>query len=728
MRSRYYTLLLVLLAALSGITPSFAAAREGGCSLRGHVVAYNNKQPIAEAKVELLEGKKAIAYSCTDKKGDFALSLAHRPKGRCYLRITHVGYETYTKRVDLEKSKCDLQTIVLKEITQDLDEVVVTSTRTMRHLKDLPVPTQVVTRTQIEKIAPTSVKDILLYSIPGIEFSQHGGITHISMQGYNADYIAFLIDGEEVAGLKSGSLDFSRLSPDNIQRVEFTKGAGSALYGSNAIAGVINIITRQYDKPFSAGASVGYNQVGSWTSHLQAGVKQKYFSNSLSGSYDREGGYTLQNRDNTQDFKVLRNDVYRVGNRLRITPGSSVRLGWDANLSRRTQFRDEYHNDLYDYYTNSLRASWQASPNYTVSALYNGDFSSRIRHFFQADEKQMEHKNFVQTLRLQSDMHLTEGSDISFGLEGHTESMRSSQINEGKDKKSIQYGVLFAQHLWKIRPDIDLLYGARADYHSNYKLHVSPKVTLSYKKAGWIARGGYAHGFKSPSVMDLYFNWSHQGMFYIYGNPDLKPETANQFLANVEWSNSSVSAAAGVTHTLFTDRITRRVDKQSNQHHVNIDGTSRMTVADANASWRICTGLTLTGSYTFTYAPMYKKINGQEVDLNIIRPHNLLLKVDAYKSWSSKWSSSFSLIGQYLSGISFNSVSKKKDSEELEIKKENYEGYPMLRATGSVSYNRWVTLSLSMDNILGYRANDINFQNASLSPGRVLYGKIAFQL
>lgn len=730
MRSGYCLSLLVVLFSLVCTTPSFASVKEGEGDIKGRVVRQTNHQPISDAKVEIIEGNKSLANTQTDKQGGFVLEI---PKLRgirrhFIIRISHVGYETYIKRVDQEVKALELEEIVLKESTQNLEEVVVTSTRTLRHHKDVPVPTQIITRAQIDRIAPTTMKDILLYSIPGIEFSQHGGITHITMQGYNADYIAFLIDGEEVAGLKSGSIDLSRLSPDNIERIEVIKGAGSALYGSSAIAGVINIITRQYNKPFSAGASVGYSQTGGWTSHLQTGVKTKIINNSLTGSFDREGGYTLETKNKSVSLDVPRNDIFRIGNRLKVTPSDQIAFGWDANFSRRKQFRNEFHNDIYDYLTNTLRASWQLSPTYRISALYNGDYSSRVRDFFKAEEKETQHKNFVQTLRLQHDVHFGNGNDLNFGIEGHMESMLSSQINEAKEKKSIKYGVLFAQHLWKIGSSVDLLYGARADYHSNYGLHLSPKATLSYKMGGWILRGGYSRAFKSPSVMDLYFNWSHQGMFDIIGNPDLKPETANQFLTNLEWSNALLSFAAGVTHTLFKDRIVMQQDKKGNQHHVNIDGTSRMTVADAHASWRICNGFTLSGSYTFSHAPAYREINGSQVDLSTIRPHNLLAKFDAYKAWDDKWSTSLALIGQYLSTIKVNTVSKEEGTDKLKVESQVYEGYPMFRTTASVSYDRRITLSLSVDNLLGYKANNLGYQNASLTPGRIFYGKLSFQL
>ncbi|MDO4695433.1 MAG: TonB-dependent receptor [Porphyromonas sp.] len=729
MRAKYCLTLLVVLTSLLYTAPSFASAEGGDGHIRGRVISEHGHKPIADAIVELIAGQKVLYNSQTDRNGKFTLPLDRTNSKRKHfvLRISHISHETYIMRVERAVRDVELPDIIMKEWATDLSECVVTSTRTQRHHKDVPIPTQVITKAQIDRIAPTSMKDVLLYSIPGIEFHQHGGITHITMQGYSADYITFLIDGEEVAGLKSGSIDLTRLSPENIERVEVIKGAGSALYGSNAIAGVINIITRQYDKPVSMGVSQGYSERGGWTSHAQVGVKNKYFSNSLSGSYDREGGYTLKNKNESSELKVIQNDIQRIGNRFKFTPNDFVSIGLDVNYSRRRQYLDEFKNDIYDYLTNSLKMGWQSSPVYRISLLYNGDISWRNREYIKTGREEIQHRNFVNVLRLQHDLHLGEGNDINFGAEGHLETMLSSQINSAEETKSIKYGVLFAQHLWQVHKNLNLLYGARADYHSNYGLHLSPKATLSYKVHDFTLRGGYARAFKSPTVMELYFNWSHQGMFDIIGNPDLKPETANQFLSNIEWSKAGVTLSAGITHTIFKDRITMQQDEKGDQQHVNLDGTTRMTVVDANATWRLCNGLTLFGSYTFTHDPKYREINGRRVDLNNTRAHNLLLKLDGYKSWNDKWSSAVTLIGQYLSGIEINTVSKEAD-DSLVIKTQNYDGYPMFRMTGSISFDRKMTFSAGVDNLLNYKAKNLGLQNASLTPGRIFFGKLTFQL
>ena len=126
----------------------------------------------------------------------------------------------------------------------DLDEIVVTGTRTPKFLKDTPIQTRVITSADIAKIDATNVQDLLQQELPGVEFSYSmNQRTHLNFSGFGGQSILFLVDGERLAGETMDDVDFTRLMMDNVERIEIVKGAASALYGSSASGGVINIIT-----------------------------------------------------------------------------------------------------------------------------------------------------------------------------------------------------------------------------------------------------------------------------------------------------------------------------------------------------------------------------------------------------------------------------------------------------------------------------------------------------
>lgn len=139
----------------------------------------------------------------------------------------------------------------------NLEQIVVTATRTEKN-KNTPVITQVITAKQIEERGTGNIQDLLTQEVPGLNFQEVGYGTSIDIQGLGSKHILFLIDGERIAGENGGNIDYSRINLYNIDHIEIVKGASSALYGSQAMGGVINIITRKAKKKFEASAGIRY--------------------------------------------------------------------------------------------------------------------------------------------------------------------------------------------------------------------------------------------------------------------------------------------------------------------------------------------------------------------------------------------------------------------------------------------------------------------------------------
>ena len=135
----------------------------------------------------------------------------------------------------------------------DLEQVVVTGTRSPKLLMETPVLTQVISHADIEKTDATNLKDLLQQVMPGVEFSfAQNQMVHLNFSGFGGQSVLILVDGERLAGETMDDVDFTRLSMDNVDHIEIVKGAASALYGSNANGGVINIITKEAVKKHSA--------------------------------------------------------------------------------------------------------------------------------------------------------------------------------------------------------------------------------------------------------------------------------------------------------------------------------------------------------------------------------------------------------------------------------------------------------------------------------------------
>lgn len=144
------------------------------------------------------------------------------------------------------------------ELSFDLDEVVVTATRTPLMLKDTPVLTRIITARDMQRKGIATLQQALENELAGVEFHQAGYGSSVSFQGLDARYVLFLIDGERMAGETYGNIDYARIPMSNIERIEIVRGASSVLYGSNAMGAVVNIITKMPKDKIEVNASLRY--------------------------------------------------------------------------------------------------------------------------------------------------------------------------------------------------------------------------------------------------------------------------------------------------------------------------------------------------------------------------------------------------------------------------------------------------------------------------------------
>lgn len=160
-----------------------------------------------------------------------------------------------------------------------LAEVVVTGTRTPKFLKETPIQTRVISARDIARQDATNVQDLLQQELPGVEFSYAmNQQTHLNFSGFGGQGVLFLVDGERLAGETMDDVDFSRLAMDNVERIEIVKGAASALYGSNAVGGVVNIITKKADQPWTLNLNGRLSKHGGQRYGGTFGLRGKHWS------------------------------------------------------------------------------------------------------------------------------------------------------------------------------------------------------------------------------------------------------------------------------------------------------------------------------------------------------------------------------------------------------------------------------------------------------------------
>jgi outer membrane receptor for ferrienterochelin and colicins len=210
------------------------------------------------------------------------------------------------------------------------EEIVVTGTRTETTRKESVVATQVIDRTDIETSGASTVAD-LLESQPGVSLQRTFAGTSIQLQGMNPEHTLILVDGQRIAGRKNGAIDMSRYPVDWIERIEIVKGPSSALYGSEAMGGVINIITRKADKPFSVDAWGSYGTPADIDGSASLAVVKDGTSARLHGGH-RQSCNKVRRRAGVQD--AVRDGIKNRGRQKNVCAARSEEDGGHLQLCR----------------------------------------------------------------------------------------------------------------------------------------------------------------------------------------------------------------------------------------------------------------------------------------------------------------------------------------------------------------------------------------------------------
>ena len=458
-----------------------------------------------------------------------------------------------------------------------LDQVVVTANRVPTPLAKAAANVTVVTREQLENNNYTGLGDALR-DVNGVIVSVAGSFPGApEVVRLNGDErVTVMIDGRKIGrpeGIGSGraSIDLnSIISLDNIERIEIVKGGASALYGSDAVGGVINIITR---KGSEAKTTLDMS-AGSWG--------ERNYSLSTQGSENGLSWYFTSDRK-TQDYakyNVLnpsltsgssKGDSCKWPNSKFEGQGLTLRLDKTIDENRSVTFNFEHFDDeggrpsqvktSYDSIASHLSNNWALTYNFDqkkevsgfarVYANYNnqgflGTYRSRTRGV-----------EYQTGWQLDSNNTLITGIDITKG-EVLENIKYDGSINY--QDKSITNSAIYLQDIYKFTEKIEVTPGVRYDHHSKFGGQTTPKINVNYSADEntdfYIS---YNRVFKAPNLDDLYYNSvdEYDGTKYInYGDPNLKPEKGHVFSAGINKKlNSNTSISANYFNSKLTDAI-----------------------------------------------------------------------------------------------------------------------------------------------------------------------------
>jgi vitamin B12 transporter len=512
--------------------------------------------------------------------------------------------------------------------TARLDPVVVTATRTQTPLSEVPQTVTVITREDIEESKVETVGD-LLRAVAGVEVLQSGGrgtTTSVFIRGSEADEVLVLIDGVQVNSVTLGAFDFANLTPEGFDRVEVLRGGGGSLYGSEAVGGVINLITRRGETPPSGAISVAG---GNGSTDRETGVfsaASDLFRIAGSATHIYTGGFGPDvvvdeagtTADNNDDYEAttfsLRGDwtptetgaLYAILHYV----GSDVGLQNASNflgvLDPNARLRDDFY---------FAKVGWEDAPLPGLSYRLSGAYVRDDQRFDDPPDlgNSAETRSTIPSEIVQGDAQANYVWQWSLSTIGFQYTRKSADVStfssfsdppdSSFDVAREDYGVYGQEQVRLFDDRLILLGSVRYDHDQQFGDVVSPTAAIAMRLpfepwpgvlTGVRLRATYAEGFRAPTFNELFFPG--------FGNPDLDPERSSEWNTglDLEWLEGRVVVSGTYFDRRVTDDIvTVLVDPETfefapvNLGRVDAQGVEAVVQIDLGA------GFGFGGSYTY---------------------------------------------------------------------------------------------------------------------------------
>lgn len=528
--------ILMLLLIISVSTPSLTQARstpkfthnvkvDTMAQLMGRVLDENGLAVIG-ANIRIDE----YAGTYTDSSGLYLINGIS--PGEYKLQISHIGFIEYQKTLEFIPNDKVFIEVRLERTSYENETVVVTASRTQEALSKVSVPVLVVPKQEIQQSGNIRLSDVLSEQLGLYLVENHG--TGLQMQGFDPEYTLILIDNKPVIGRTAGTLDLSRLAVGNIEQVEVVKGPSSALWGSDALAGVINIITDKGSQPFEWGLNTRYGTHNtkdiSGQFNLKEGNLQARFFGNLNGS----NGYDLNPETVAPTIPKYSNYTLQGGVKYQLLPGLSFDIS--SRYYREDQsFQDEVldRRRSFDAYGTEFQQDYYISPTlqYAVGSVHLIEASAYIGFFESESVLNLTDSN----TRYFSDAFAQRLNKVEFKASTFWDNAHTTILGSGSNTQSLEAEIyaevpgftstyFYGQHDWRANDYLSLTAGFRYDNHSEYASQLSPKLSTRWKLTqNFSLKASFGGGYKAPDFRQLFLNFSNPISGYsVFGTSTLE--------------------------------------------------------------------------------------------------------------------------------------------------------------------------------------------------------------
>ena len=513
--------------------------------------------------------------------------------------------------------------------------IFITATRYALLAADAPAALSVVTRRDIEARGADNVLDAIRGETGlSLQGRAVGGRKVISIRGLDSRHALFLVDGKRIGASDGviGASDFQYdwIAVDDIERIEIVRGPMSVLYGSEAVGGVINIITRQPGDAWRFGAMAegivadGGRGGNGWRSGVRA-------DGPLGGDFYLRAGVATSKVDAITSPADVRLSELEARDKLDGWLGVSWRglkgQRFEVEHRRGTEDREanarerggqrRFHVTFNDIERATTALNWEAE--------WAAQFETQLRAYRSTIDVENRRTNGValnvpqkvqeQVLEGQARRPFGDAHALTAGFEARNESLDDPGLPGGRS--TLPHRSLFLQDEWTVAEPLALTFGARYDKHDRYGNEWSPRAYTVWRASpAWTVKGGYSHGFKVPNLKQVVPGARPEGPNTFIGNPDLKPEVSDALEIGVGYAAGPAQAQLMLFDQRVDDLIEVRLVTPGPTPGIGTytyENLSKARLRGVEASWLQPLGQGFSAGLSYTYLDA-KNGNGQRLE------------------------------------------------------------------------------------------------------------------
>jgi len=500
------------------------------------------------------------------------------------------------------------------------ETMVVSASATEQNLKDAPASISVITQQDLQRKPVQNLKEVLK-EVPGVQLTNEGDNRQgVSIRGLSSSYTLILVDGKRVnsrnAVFRHNDFDLNWIPVDAIERIEVVRGPMSSLYGSDALGGVVNIITRKVGKSwhgtFTADTTVQEHRDRGDTWNGQFFTSGPLIDDVLGVKVS--GNLAKREKDAQQQSST--GETPRIEGFTNCN--ANVEFNWTPNQDHDFDFA--YGRDRQDRDSDSLAKDRLDRETWAIGHHGRWDLGNSELRFY---GEKIDNNDPGSTSTITSESNTLDGKYVlpigainqllTFGGEYRHDSLTDPVNLTGgtSSKTSANQYALFLEDEWRIIDPLAFTAGLRMDDHETYGDHWSPRAYLVYNATDTLTiKGGWSTAFKAPSLLQLSPDWttgSCRGACEIVGSADLKPETSESYEIGLYYAGEE-GWLDGVTASVTT--FQNDIDDM-----INIDRTPNRNLAPTYSNF---VGFNRDGEPVFRYYNVNKaRIRGVETELKV---------------------------------------------------------------------------------------------------------------